>query len=131
MTEDMIEDMTTAEGETQMHTRRLVEHYERNKKAFDAKKADPNNNYYAFRNALFSTFRGNILVIALSYLMAETLAVGFTSFIVYLIRYLKDPDATVRDGVIYIAIFALMMASSSLFKMSSSPSTSIEEIGFS
>lgn len=48
--------------------------------------------------------------------MAELMAIGFTSFIVFLIRYLQDPDAPLRDGIIYICIFAFMMCSSSLFR---------------
>lgn len=116
MKEDMIEDMTRQDGETERNTKQLMEGYERNLKKLNAKKEHEDNHYYAFRNSLFSTFRGDVAVIALSYMMAEMLAVGFTSFIVYVIRYLKDPDAPLRDGIIYIVIFAVMMLSSSLFR---------------
>lgn len=48
--------------------------------------------------------------------MAEGLAVGFTSFIVYLIRYLKDAEAVLSEGIVLVAILAAMMIISFLFR---------------
>ena len=50
------------------------------------------------------------------YFMAEGLAVGFTSFTVYIIRWIKDPDAPLLDGIIFVAILGVMMTLQLVFR---------------
>lgn len=62
------------------------------------------------------TFRRDILVMALNYFFAEALSLGFTSFIVYIIKWIKDPDAEIQQGITYVIIQALMMSLFLLFR---------------
>lgn len=74
------------------------------------------NAYYALKQAVWLTFRGEIAKITFCFVMSEGLSVGFTSFLTYLIRYLKDPDAPITDGIIYLSIFTVMICASVLFR---------------
>jgi len=116
MTEDMIEDMCLRDGETDMYTQRLLKNIELQQKKYEQAKPNRLNNYYAFRDALWVTFRGDILSVALLYTVSECLSVGFTSFLIYLIKYLRDPDASLREGIIYLVLLSCMIVSSILLK---------------
>lgn len=48
--------------------------------------------------------------------MAEGLGVGFTSFTVYIIQWLQDPKAPLRDGIVMVSVLAVMMALSLVFR---------------
>ena len=111
----MIEDMTLREGETEMYAKILLQNFEERKKALDEKGKSKMNTYYAFRNALFATFRSEIIVAAIYFTISEGLAVGFTSFLLFFIEFLKDPDAPTEQGVQYLVIFSAMMICSVVF----------------
>lgn len=74
------------------------------------------NTYYALRNAIFVTFRGQILESAFYFTLGECLAVGFTSFLVFFIKFLKDPDAPLSQGILYLIIFSMMMTTSVILR---------------
>ena len=82
-----------------MYTKTLLKNFEERKKNLDKKGKNKMNSYYAFRNALLATFKFDIMVAAIYLLVSECLAVGFTSFLIYFIKYLKDPDAPIELGI--------------------------------
>jgi ABC-type multidrug transport system fused ATPase/permease subunit len=114
MTEEMIEDMTLTEGETEAYIRNFLENVRVREEALKEKTAE--NYYYVIRNAIWATFRKDMFIGALSYGMGETCGIGYTSMLIFLINYLKDDDATYVEGVILIAIFATLMMVGALFK---------------
>lgn len=89
---------------------------ERRKRLDDIDPKDPKNGYYALRNALFVTFRSTIFYCSFLYFMADGLSVGFTSFLLYLIKYLKDPDAPISKGVEYVCTLSVMIIFSCIFR---------------
>ena len=114
MTEDMIEDMTLTENETEVYIERFLQNIKIREDAI--KEKTPLSQYYAVRNAVWATFRNDIFIGAFSYFMGETCAIGYTSLLIYLINFLKDDTAPITDGIILIAIFGALMTVGALFK---------------
>ena len=92
MEEEMIEDMTLEDNETEAYIQRFLENIKSREAAMKDK--TPGAYYYVIRNAVWATFRKDALTGAFAYFMAETCAIGYTSLLIYLINYLKDEDAT-------------------------------------
>ena len=117
MKENMIEDMTEFDGETEQQTRDLLRHMKRRREILDSKYPEcKENGYYALRNAMFDTYRGTTIYCAFLYFMADGLSVGFTSFLIYVIKYLKDPDAPLSQGMQYAVSLSIMIVFSCIFR---------------
>jgi ABC-type multidrug transport system fused ATPase/permease subunit len=74
------------------------------------------NYYYTIRNAIWATFRKDVMIGGFTYFLGETCAVGYTSLLVYIINYLKDESASLTDGIILICIFGVLMTVGALCK---------------
>lgn len=74
------------------------------------------NFYYVVRGAIWDTFGKDFIETAIYCFFSESCAVGFTSFLIVLIAFIKDPEASTGEGIGYLAIFAAMMISASLFR---------------
>jgi len=46
----------------------------------------------------------------------ELCAIGFTTSLIYLIAYIKDDDAPIEEGIVYLVIFSVLMYFSAMFK---------------
>lgn len=91
----MIEDMTTKDDETDQQT---VAFQKKIKDGFDAwSKKNPGEPdakapwYKIVRNAVISIYGGEFTLCAFFILIAEGLALAYTYFLVYMIKYLQDP----------------------------------------
>ena len=80
------------------------------------KNPDKPNHYLPLRNAVFATFGWDLVVAAFYAFLSECCVIGFTTYMIVLIKYLKDPDAEVYMGIIHILAFAAMMIASVAFK---------------
>ena len=94
MTEAMIEDMTTKDGETDRQTE---EFKKKIKDGFDTwskeNPGEPDSKapwYKIVRNAVFSIFGCEFILCAFLILISEGLALAYTYFLVYLISHLQD-----------------------------------------
>jgi hypothetical protein len=114
MTEEMIEDMTLQEGETELYIQRFLEHFKKREDAMVVKNAD--NYYYAVKNSLWATFRKDVCLCALAYGFGETCAIGYTSFLIIMINYLKDDEASIGQGLLLLVIFGALMSVGAIFK---------------
>jgi ABC-type multidrug transport system fused ATPase/permease subunit len=124
MTEEMLEDMTLEDGDTE----RLVEGFLRQLekrvavlKAREEETGEKGNYYYPVRNAIIATFGVEILRTAVYIFFAEVAVIAFTTFLITLIAYLKDsppedPEADVYLGVAYVFVFATLMLAASLLR---------------
>ena len=106
--------MTLVEGETEMYVERFLKHIKFGRDAM--KENTPLATYYVMRNAVWATFRGNMIFTSFIYFCGESCAIGYTSFLIYLINYLKDETAPLSEGLILLAIFATLMGSGAVFK---------------
>jgi ABC-type multidrug transport system fused ATPase/permease subunit len=114
MEEEMIEDMTLTDNETEAYIERFLENIRSREAAMTDR--TPGAYYYVIRNAVWATFRKDALTGAFAYFMGETCAIGYTSLLIYLINFLKDENATLEEGIILIAIFGTLMSIGALFK---------------
>lgn len=95
MKEWMIIDMTEEDGETAKYVDRLLKNI---KIAEDKYKNDPREDksfYIPFRNAVWATFRWEIIKAGFMNFLADCCSIGYTSFLVYLISWIRDDDATI------------------------------------
>lgn len=119
MTEDMLEDMTLKDGETEGLVEDFLGHLEKRVallKAREAETGEAGNYYYPVRNAILATFGAEILRTSGFIFLSECLVIAFTTFLITLIGYLKDPEAEVYLGVVYVAVFAVLMLAASLLR---------------
>ena len=119
MTEDMLEDMTLEDGETEKLVQDFLGHLGKRVavlKAQEAKTGEAGNYYYPVRNAILVTFGAEILRTSAFIFLSECLVIAFTTFLITLIDYLKDPEAEVYLGVIYVVVFAALMLAASLLR---------------
>ena len=114
MTEEMIEDMTNQDGETEMYIERFLTNIKTREEKMAGK--TPEDYYFAVRNSLFMTFRFEILSAAFIYFFGECCAIGYTSFLLFLINYLKDDQGTWSEGIILLVIFGALMVCGSMCK---------------
>ena len=126
MTEEMIEDMSLDDGETKLLVEKLfsnLAYYEEdlNKRA-EANESKggpplPADSYYkAVVKAVARTFVRDIFVANLFCIAGELCAIGFTTSLIYLIAYIKDDDAPIEEGIVYLVIFSVLMYLSAMCK---------------
>ena len=116
MKEWMIIDMTEEDGETAKIVERLLKNVKIAEEKFK-KDTNPDKNFYIpFRNAVWATFRGEIALAGLMNFLADLCSIGYTSFLVYLIAWIKDDDASVEQGAAYLGIFFGFMCGSTIFR---------------
>jgi len=119
MTEEMIEDMTTEQFETENWVQKFLNNLKKRESAFrenEHKTGVKGNFYYPVRNAIWDTFGPSICTSALFCTFSECFAIGFTSFLIVLIAFIKDPESKTLTGIGYLCIFSAMMACSSIFR---------------
>ena len=126
MTEAMIEDMTLQDNETEKYVKIFLDLLAKNEadlqkriEANEKKGGAPlsgDSFYICVRNALFRTFIGEIMLGNLLCVIAETSSIGFTTSLIYLIAYIKDDDAEISTGIIWLCAFSILMLMSTLFK---------------
>ena len=107
----MLEDITLQDGETEKdltHFMNNVEYYE--KRRIEGGRPDPENGYYqVVKRAIWTTFKWDILWASFLSFIADLFAIGFTTFIIVLIRFIKAPNTDIWTGVGYSAIFGTLM----------------------
>jgi len=121
MEKDMLEDMTAEDGETEATQKVLEAHFD---ELFNwYKQRYPNNDedggensYLALRWAIWRTFRWSILRCSAIYFASECCSIGFTSFLMFLVRYIRDDEASTTRGITLVAIFTGIMVLSSCFR---------------
>lgn len=112
MTEEMIEDMTKTDGETEAIVKSFEENIKKREVIFRAEEQRTGvkgEYYYVLRGAIWDTFGHMFLETACYCFFGETFAIGYTSFLVVLIAFIKNPEAEVLEGIGYLAIFISMM----------------------
>ena len=77
------------------------------------KKQDP---YMATRDAIWDTFKSHFYYPAFFCYCGELCSIGYNSMLILIIGYITDEDMEVKWGIIYVAIFALLMFMSMYFK---------------
>jgi len=55
--------------------------------------------YYPVRNAIWDTVKYEWYWLGFICFLGEACSLGYTAFLTVLIRHLKDPDSTVKDGI--------------------------------
>ena len=70
--------------------------------------------YYVVRGALYDTFKYEFFLTAFFACMGEVFAILYSMFLKVLVDYLKDEDAPLYMGVIYVAVFGLLMTLGSI-----------------
>lgn len=73
------------------------------------KPLDPDSFYYCFRDAYLRTFGFAVFKSAFYCFAGEVCAIGFTTSLINLINYIKDPEAPLEDGVYYLIAFGVLM----------------------
>ena len=122
MEESFIEDMTMVDGETQASVDLFMNHLEKNEKDLQMRidknektggsPLDPDSFYFCVRNAYIKTFGGPVLKSAFYCFIGECCAIGFTTTLIFLINYIKDPDAPFQEGMYYLLAFGGLMFTS-------------------
>lgn len=92
MDEEMIEDMTLSDNETEKYIETFLANITVREAAMKGKSSL--EYYYVVRNSVWATFKKDALIGAFSYFMGETCAIGYTSLLIYLINFLKDETAS-------------------------------------
>ena len=109
MSEDMLEDITLVDGETQID----LDNFMKNVKLYEKQWVDagkPENGFYGvIKSALWTTFKWDILWSSFLSFISDVFAIGFTTFIIVLIKFIKEPDTNVWVGVGYSAVFGALM----------------------
>ena len=121
MTEEMIEDMTLEDDETEKLTNKFIANLKARETAFKEKfkrTGKKESFYYPVRNAIWDTFKWYALANTCIILCTECLAIGYTSFLVVIINFIQKPseEGDWKQGILLVAIFGAMMAGSSLGK---------------
>lgn len=126
MTEEMIEDMSSKDGETERYVAKFFDHLEGyesdlKKRAEDNEKKGgpplPEDSYYkCVVKAIFRTFALDILIANFCCVAGEVCAIGFNTSLIYLIAYIKDDGAPIEEGLIYLTVFSVLMYLSAMFK---------------
>lgn len=126
MSEEMIEDMSHKDGETERYVAKFfnnLDGYEKDLKKRaeeNEKKGGPplsaDSYYRVVVKAVFKTFAAEILVASFFCIAAEACAIGFNTTLIYLIAYIKSDDAPLEEGLIYLGIFAVLMYLSAMMK---------------
>lgn len=116
MTEEMIESMCLVENETEMYVQRFQANLDRRVKAYEESSQPKDNKtfYYVIRGTLYDTFKFDVFVTAFFAFMGEFSAIAYSMFLKVLVDYLKDDEAPIYMGVIYVLIFGLLMLCSSI-----------------
>lgn len=110
MTCEMLDDMRTDDRETQEITDRLEVNL---KKRFAKAGVDP---YQATRWAIWDTFQWDILKPALYCYFSELSAICQNSMLILMINYITDESTEYYYGIAYVAVFAILMAVTSLLR---------------
>ena len=116
MKEEMIIDMTLEDGETAKLVEKLLKNITIAEEQFKKENNSNKSFYVPFRNAVWATFKWEIIKSAICNFFADCCSIGYTSFLKYLIEWLRDDDATIQQGAIYLAIFFAFMCGSTMFR---------------
>jgi len=66
--------------------------------------------------AIWDTFKWDIIRPAIYCYLSELFAIGLNSMLILIIQFINDPDTDLKYGLAYVAVFAALMALSSLSK---------------
>lgn len=111
MTEDMIEDMTLNDKETEEYVQRFLANLKLREDANCGRKY-----YYKLRDAIWDTFKKELFYVSFITLFAESCSVGYTVLLINIIDFIKDEEAPISQGIILVALFGIMMIISSITK---------------
>ena len=68
------------------------------------------------RNAIWDTFGKGYLLCALYTILADVFAIGFTTYLIELINFIKNPNGTAGEGFYKLLVFSFLMIVSLLLK---------------
>ena len=52
----------------------------------------------------------------MSYLFNETFSIGFNAFLLFLIKYLKDDDAPLKEGLICLVVLSFLVCAATFLR---------------
>ena len=70
----------------------------------------PSDSFYVcVRRAWWLTFRFDLITSAFYSFTGECCAIGFTTSLIFLINFIKNDDAELKEGIIYLMAFGILM----------------------
>lgn len=106
-------DMNLTEDETQ----RTTEYFQAQlQKRIETRSGDKSQWYGIVRGAIWATFWKELILGSFVALLAEGITISYTYSLVYLIDYLKDPDAPVSRGVWMVCLYSVAVAVSAVLR---------------
>lgn len=114
MKAEFIEDMKLEDDETETFVERFAEHLARRDKEWRDLAAPGVGYTKVMRSALWDTFGGMVTLSSILFFIADVCGMCYIAMVLMLTNYLKNPDTFIEEGVLYVAIFALLMFSSAI-----------------
>ena len=119
MTEGMIEDMKSTDDETETMVNFFFDNLKKREEAqkqLEKSTGEKQEYYYVLRNAVWDTFGKKVLLNAFMTFSSDMFSIAYTSYLLVLIRYIRDENATLGEGIVKLLIFSSMMTAMSLLK---------------